>query len=64
MNKQQITELFNQVLNQRGKLAKVPGVTKDMIYAWRRGITTPPIGDMLGVLFELNLIAVDEPTSK
>lgn len=58
MTREQITEAFNKVLHERGKVGAISWVTKDMVYAWRTGRTIPPIGDMLGVLFELNLITV------
>lgn len=66
MNQQQIESIFNELLHKHGALSKIAWITKDVTYAWRKGITTPTIGDMLGVLFELNLIKVfkNESTSK
>lgn len=60
MNTTQIKELFTSALNQRGLVGKVPGITKDIIYHWRIGKTEPSIGDMLGVLYQLKLITVQE----
>jgi hypothetical protein len=60
MTQAEIKALFTSALNQRGLVGKVPGITKDMIYHWRKGITEPTIGDMLGVLYELQLISVQD----
>jgi hypothetical protein len=64
MTKQDIINLFNKQLHKRGVFSKVPGLTKDVIYDWRTGRTTAPFGDMLYVLYELNLIEIHgKPTS-
>ena len=59
MTKQDITNLFNEQLHKRGVLSKVSGITKDVIYDWRTGRTTAPFGDMLYVLYELNLLEIN-----
>lgn len=64
MTRLEITEKFNEVLQIRGALSKIDWATKDMIYAWRTGRTIAPIGDMLGVLFELNKISINEPSKQ
>lgn len=64
MTKQEITNLFQEELHKRGVFSKVPGLTKDVIYDWRTGRTTPLIGDILGVLYQLNKIEINgKPTS-
>ena len=59
MTKQDITTLFNEQLHKRGVLSKVSGITKDVIYDWRTGRTIAPFGEMLYVLYELNLIEIN-----
>lgn len=59
MTKQDITNLFNEQLHKRGVFSKVSGLTKDIIYDWRTGRTTAPFGDMLYVLYELNLLEIN-----
>lgn len=60
MTPDEITSLFNEALNQRGLLGKLPGITKDHVYDWRHGRTTPTLGDMLSALYQLNLIIVTD----
>ncbi|WP_396153712.1 hypothetical protein [Flavobacterium sp.] len=63
MNQIEIDLLFNQVIQQRGIYNKLEGVTENMIYNWRKGRgKKPSIGDMLGVLWQLNLIKITEVT--
>jgi hypothetical protein len=64
MNQIEIDLLFNQVIKERGIYNKLEDVTENMIYNWRKGRgKKPSIGDMLGVLWQLNLISINgKPT--
>ncbi len=65
MNQIEIDLLFNQVIKERGIYNKLEGVTENMIYNWRKGRgKKPSIGDMLGVLWQLNLIGVIDKSNK
>jgi hypothetical protein len=59
MNQIEIDLLFNQVIKEKAIYNKLEGVTENMIYNWRKGRgKKPSIGDMLGVLWQLNLITI------
>jgi len=69
MTKEQIQSLFWETIERKQPYGKaiynvVSGVTKDTLYNWtkKRG-PEPTIGDMLGVLFEMNVIGVWDQTS-
>lgn len=60
MTTQEIEELFNETIQKTRALAnKVEGFSEDTIYNWRKGRTTPKLGDMLSILYQLNLIKVE-----
>lgn len=62
MDEKLIDEKFWKVIEEKGIYNKLSGITENQIYNWRhhRGIKPPSIGDKLGVLFQLNLIVVNE----
>ena len=60
-----IEELFNTVLHAEVKHgqtleSRVPGLTRNTVFNWRNNRTTPTIGDMLNVLYRLNLIDISK----
>jgi hypothetical protein len=61
MTQIQIEELFKEtIFKNRYIHNKVNGFSKDTIYNWRKGRTSPRIGEMLSVLYQLNLIKVEQ----
>lgn len=64
MNEDQIKSLFNLHLAKRGLPGKIKSYSKDVIYNWRQGRVTPSIGDMITVLYELNLVQIHELNRK
>jgi hypothetical protein len=62
MDEDKIVELFNDTIhNTKAIYNKTQGFTKDIVYNWKKGITKPSLGDMLSILYQLNLIEVNEP---
>jgi hypothetical protein len=66
MDATQIETLFWETINARQPYGKaiynvITGVTKDTLHNWKakRG-PTPTIADMLGVLYQMNLISVKQ----
>ncbi|SFU49161.1 hypothetical protein SAMN05216480_10549 [Pustulibacterium marinum] len=62
MTKENIEEKFNEVLNKRGALTKA-GVSKAKAYDWRKGRSSISFGEKLEVLFNLQIIEVNESTA-
>jgi hypothetical protein len=55
----EIHELFEDtVMNTRALYNKVEGYSEDTIYNWKTKRTQPKLGDMLSILYQLNLIKV------
>ena len=61
MTQSQIQELFNETLHKTKALHnKVQDFSEDTLYNWRKGRTTPKLGDMLSILYQLKLIKVED----
>jgi hypothetical protein len=60
MNQEQISSAFYEAIRQRGISEKLNGISKDVIYHWRKGTRSVTLGDMLHVLWQLNLIKISE----
>lgn len=63
MKKEEIEKLFFETINQKATYGKalhkkLSGVNDDKIYNWKKGRQIPSIGDMLDVLYQLDLIKV------
>ncbi len=59
MTKTDIDELFNETIQKTKALYnKVEGFSEDTIYNWKKGRTTPTLGDKLSVLYQMNLITL------
>lgn len=58
MTPEQLETLFFEVIQEKAIYNKLEGVTENQIYNWRKQRTTPSIGDMLGVLYQLKKISV------
>ena len=57
MNENQIEDLFlDTIKNIRALYNKVEGFSEDKIYNWKTNRTTPTLGDMLSILYQLQLI--------
>ena len=54
----QIKNVFLEAIQEKAIYNKLEGITENQIYNWRRNRTTPSIGDMLGVLYQLNKISI------
>jgi hypothetical protein len=54
----QIKNVFLEAIQEKAVYNKLEGITENQIYNWRRNRTTPSIGDMLGVLYQLNKISI------
>ncbi len=62
-----IEQTFWSEIEKRGIDKHLEGISKDNIYNWRsKRRTAPTIGDMLNVLYQLNLIKIElhEPTGQ
>lgn len=59
MTPSQIEEVFFHAIQEKAIYKKIENVTEDMIYNWRKGRgKKPSIGDMLNVIYQLNLVEV------
>ena len=56
----QIEKAFHIELNKRGIQRRLPGITEDQVYNWRKGRKAPTFGEMLHVLYLLNKITINE----
>ena len=56
----QIEKAFHIELNKRGIQSRLPGITEDQVYNWRKGRKVPTFGEMLYVLYLLNKITINE----
>jgi hypothetical protein len=55
----QIEVLFHSVIEEKAIYKKLNDISEDKIYNWRKGRgAKPTIGDMLNVLYQLNLVNV------
>ena len=61
MTQTQIEELFNQVIQEKAIYNKLEGITRNTVFNWLNNRSTPTIGDMLNVLYQLKKIKVTEP---
>ena len=61
MTTEQIHQKFNEVLQTKGLSKKIENYSKDVVYNWRfnRG-RKPTTGEMLDVLYQLDLITIKE----
>ncbi len=58
MTIQQIEVLFNEAIQEKAIYNKLEGITRNNIFNWLNGRTTPSVGDMLNVLYQLDKITV------
>jgi len=59
MTEGKIKELFKENMQDRGVYAKI-NVSRDVAYNWKHGRgTAPTIGQMLEVLYRLNIIKIE-----
>ena len=63
MTSTQIETLFHEVIQEKAIYNKLEGITENQIYNWRKQRTTPTIGDMLGVLYQLKKVEVKKNIS-
>lgn len=55
----EINELFTETIHKtRALYNKIEGFSEDTIYNWKKGRTTPTLGDKLSVLYQMNLINI------
>ena len=60
----QIENLFFETIEETAIYNKLEGISEDKIYNWRKGRgRNPTLGEMLEVLYQLNKITINEPTS-
>jgi hypothetical protein len=66
MTKQEIELLFNEAIQTMAIDRKLEGVSKDVIYNWRKNRGNPPAtGKMIDVLWQLGKIKIThEPTTE
>jgi hypothetical protein len=70
MTPEQIETLFWETINKKEAYGeaiynKLEGITENQIYNWRKGRGKKPSqGDMLNVLYQLNLVKVDKITAQ
>lgn len=60
MTKQEIELLFNQVIQEKAIYNKLEGITRNTVFNWLNKRSTPGVGDMLNVLYQLNKIKITE----
>ncbi|MDR6844530.1 hypothetical protein [Flavobacterium granuli] len=59
MTTEEIEVLFHSVIEEKAIYKNLIGISEDKIYNWRKGRgAKPSVGDMLGVLYQLNKISV------
>jgi hypothetical protein len=59
MTTTEIESLFFEVLEEKAVYKKLEGISEDKIYNWRKARgPKPTIGDMLSVLYQLNIIEI------
>jgi hypothetical protein len=64
MTPTQIEELFHEVIQEKAIYNKLTGITRNTVFNWVSKRTTPTIGDMLGVLYQLNKVEINECSTK
>lgn len=65
MTPQEIEKLFFEAIQPRGIHSQLTGISEDKIYNWRKGRGSKPhVGEMLQVLYQLNLIKVTHEPSR
>ena len=64
MTESEIKELFTDTLKTRALYNKVEGFTENIVYNWKAGRTEPTLGDMLSILYQLNLIKIEPSDGK
>ncbi len=62
MDNYEIEKAFYKAIEKRGVSELLDGISKDMIYKWRKGQSKVSIGDMLNVLFQLKIIDIQIKT--
>ncbi len=60
MDYYQIEQEFSKAIEKRGVSELLDGISKDMIYKWRKGQSKVNVGDMLNVLFQLKIIKISK----
>lgn len=58
MDAKQIEEIFYIIIEKRGISEKLQGISKDVIYHWRKKDRSVTIGDMLNVLYQVGVIDI------
>lgn len=65
MTPEAIEKLFFETIQARGIHNRLNGITEDKIYNWRKGRGAKPhLGEMLQVLYQLNLIKITHEPSR
>lgn len=58
MSEKEITEMFLEVIQERGVYAKI-NVSRDVVYNWKHGRgAAPTLGQMLEALYRLNKLKI------
>ncbi|WP_339836422.1 hypothetical protein [uncultured Flavobacterium sp.] len=58
MTQNEITELFYKAIQEKAVYNKLENISRNQVYNWNEKRTTPSLGNMLEVLFQLKLINV------
>jgi hypothetical protein len=58
MTNQEIKLLFYEVIQEKALYNKLEGISRNTFFNWVNERTIPSIGDMLGVLYQLNKIKI------
>jgi hypothetical protein len=58
MTETQIATLFFEVIKEKAIYNKLDGITRNSVFNWLNERSTPSIGDMLNVLYQLKKIKI------
>ena len=58
MTPTQIEELFYSAIQEKAIYNKLEGITRNNVFNWLNKRSTPTIGDMLNVLYQLKQIKI------
>jgi hypothetical protein len=58
MTETQIAALFFEVIKEKAIYNKLEGITRNTVFNWLNERSTPSIGDMLNVLYQLKKIKI------
>jgi hypothetical protein len=64
MTTKQIEAMFLKAINETAVYNRTQTITENQVYNWRKGRKKPSLGDMLSLLYQLNLIEINEPISQ